>query len=172
MGRSAHTSGMICSIRSRCTALKTLVPVLGDANRLGVPAGVYVPHSAMNSNMLSVCDSRFRVLPNGKLRLPKIGDVPINWSRPLPSGSSSVTVIKDSAGRYFASFVIETEPGALPEAEPMVGIDLGLQHFAVLSDGQKIAAPKFLRQAEKVLKGRQRELSRKQKGSRNRDKAR
>jgi putative transposase len=46
------------------------------------------------------------VLPNGKLRLPKIGDVPVRWSRPLPSEPSSVTVIKDAAGRYFASFVI------------------------------------------------------------------
>jgi putative transposase len=119
-------------------------------------------------------NARFRVLPNGKLRLPKIGDVPVRWSRPLPSEPSSVTVIKDSAGRYFASFVIEPKPGPgmLPEADPVVGIDLGLGHFAVLSDGQKITAPKFLRRAEELLKRRQRELSRKQKGSANRDKAR
>jgi putative transposase len=108
----------------------------------------------------------FRVLPNGKLRLPKIGDVPVRWSRPLPSEPSSVTVVKDSAGRYFASFVIEARPGVLPEADQVVGIDLGLGHFAVLSDGRNIAAPKFLRRAEKLLKRKQRELSRKQKGSR------
>ena len=54
----------------------------------------------------------------------------------------------------------------------MVGIDLGLGHFAVLSDGRKISAPRFLRRAERLLKRRQRELSRKQKGSQNRDKAR
>ena len=53
-------------------------------------------------------NARFRVLLNGKLRLPKIGDVPVRWSRPLPSEPSSVTVIKDAAGRYFASFVVET----------------------------------------------------------------
>jgi putative transposase len=117
-------------------------------------------------------NARFRVLANGKLRLPKIGDVPVRWSRPLPSQPSSVTVIKDCAGRYFASFVLETEPGALPEAEPRLGIDLGLKHFAVLSDGRKITAPRFLRGADKRLKRRQRELSHKQKGSRNRDKAR
>jgi putative transposase len=117
-------------------------------------------------------DARFRVLPNGKLRLPKIGDVPVRWSRPLPSRPSSVTVIKDSAGRYFASFVVETRPVALPEAETVIGIDLGLRHFAVLSDGRKICAPRFLRRAEKLLKRRQRDLSRKQKGSANRDKAR
>jgi putative transposase len=116
--------------------------------------------------------ARFGVLANGKLRLPKIEDVPVRWSRPLPSEPSSVTVIKDAAGRYFASFVVQTEPGTLPAAGPVTGIDLGLTHFAVLSDGTKIAAPQFLRRAEKLLKRRQRELSRKQKGSRNRDKAR
>ncbi len=117
-------------------------------------------------------NARFKVLPNGKLRLPKVGDVPVRWSRPLPSEPSSVTVIKDAAGRYFASFVVETEPGALPEAQPRVGIDLGLKHFAVLSDGRKITAPRFLRRAEKRLNRRQRELSRKLEGSANRDKAR
>jgi putative transposase len=117
-------------------------------------------------------NARFRVLPNGKLRLPKIGDVPVRWSRPLPSAPSSVTDIKDAAGRYFASFVVETRPCALPETASLIGIDLGLRHFAVLSDGRKITAPRFLRRAEKTLRRRQRELSRKQKGSRNRDKAR
>lgn len=83
-----------------------------------------------------------------------------------------MTVTRDSAGRYFASFVIETESDALPPAEPVTGIDLGLNHFAVLSDGRKISSPRFLRRAEKNLKRRQRELSRKEKGSRSRDKAR
>ncbi len=117
-------------------------------------------------------NARFKVLPNGKLRLPKIGDVVVRWSRPLPSKPSSVTVIRDSAGRYFASFVVETGPGILPEAESMIGIDLGLKHFAVLSDGRKITSPRFLRRAENRLRRAQRALSRKQKGSRNRDKAR
>jgi putative transposase len=73
-------------------------------------------------------NARFKVLPHGKLRLPKIGDVPVRWSRPLPSEPSSVTVIKDSAGRYFASFVIETQPTPLPQTEHTVGID-GLGHL-------------------------------------------
>ena len=54
----------------------------------------------------------------------------------------------------------------------MIGIDLGLTHFAVLSDGRKIASPRFLRRAENKLRRAQRALSRKEKGSRNRDKAR
>jgi putative transposase len=117
-------------------------------------------------------NARFKILPNGKLRLPKIGDVPLRWSRPLPSKPSSVTVIKDAANRYFASFVVETDPGSLPATRPVLGIDLGLTHFAVLSDGRKIASPQFLRRAEKVLKRRQQDLSRKHQGSKNRTKAR
>jgi putative transposase len=117
-------------------------------------------------------NARFAVLPNGRLRLPKIGDVPVRWSRPLPSQPSSVTVVKDSAGRYLASFVVQAAPSTLPEAAPAVGIDLGLKHFAVLSDGRKIASPRFLRRAEQKLRQAQRALSRTEKGSRNRDKTR
>src|SRR5690349_8036350 len=90
-------------------------------------------------------NSRFAVLDNGQLRLPKIGDVPVRWSRHLPAQPSSVTVIRDPAGRYFASFVVEVAPRLLPQAGRECGIDLGLGYFAVLDDGTKIAAPKFLR---------------------------
>jgi putative transposase len=61
-------------------------------------------------------NARFRVTPGGKLRLPKIGDVPVRWSRDLPAMPSSVTVILDAGGRYFASFVVDTTPEPLPEA--------------------------------------------------------
>lgn len=115
---------------------------------------------------------RFGVKPNGKLRLPKVGEVRVKWSRELPSDPSSVTVIKDAAGRYFASFVIQAgPPEELPEGDREVGIDLGLTHFAVLSDGRKILSPKFFRRAERRLRKAQQDLSRKTKGSNNRKKA-
>jgi putative transposase len=114
----------------------------------------------------------FTVMPNGTLRLPKIGDVPVRWSRPLPCPPSSVTVVKDAANRYFASFVVDVNPPALPGTGSLIGIDLGLTNFAVLSDGRKINSPQFLRRAEKRLRRRQRDLARKQQGSRNRDEAR
>ena len=117
-------------------------------------------------------NARFKVLAGGKLRLPKIGDIQVRWSRDLPSEPSSVTVIIDAAGRYFASFVVDAQPDALPAAEAVTGIDLGLTHFAVLSDGRKIASPRFLRRAEHKLRRAQKALSRKQDGSQNRDKAR
>jgi putative transposase len=115
---------------------------------------------------------RFKVLDNGRLRLPKVGDVEVRWSRELPSAPSSVTVIVDAAGRYFASFVVTTtEDEVLPPSESEVGIDLGLSHFAVLSDGTKITAPRFLRRASRKLKRLQQDLSRKRRGSQNRKKA-
>jgi IS605 OrfB family transposase len=83
-----------------------------------------------------------------------------------------VTVIRDAAGRYFASFVVQAGEDPLPETGGEVGIDLGLAHFAVLSDGRKLPSPKFLRRAERKLRKAQQALSRKAKGSSNRDKAR
>ncbi|XVQ83559.1 RNA-guided endonuclease InsQ/TnpB family protein [Microbispora siamensis] len=117
-------------------------------------------------------NARFAITLGGKLRLPKIGDVPVRWSRALPAEPSSVTVVKDAAGRYFASFVVEVAEQPLPPVEPEAGIDLGLSAFAVLSNGRKITAPRFLRRAEKKLKRLQRALSRKARGSNNRAKAR
>ncbi|MFJ7293463.1 RNA-guided endonuclease InsQ/TnpB family protein [Streptomyces collinus] len=121
-------------------------------------------------------NARWSITGQGRLNLPKIGAVKVKWSRMLPATPTSVTVIKDAAGRFFASFVIDTDPAAdqarMPETDRTIGIDLGLTHFAVLSDGTKIDSPRFLRRAEKKLKKAQRELSRKQKGSKNRAKAR
>ncbi|MEU8302895.1 transposase [Actinomadura sp. NPDC048955] len=116
-------------------------------------------------------NSRFKVLGNGRLRLPKIGDLAVRWSRALPSTPSSVAIIKDAAGRYFASFVVQVTDEPLPPAKSEVGIDLGLTHFAVLSDGTKVPAPKFLRRAARKLKRLQQALARKQRGSQNRTKA-
>jgi IS605 OrfB family transposase len=117
-------------------------------------------------------NARWSITPAGRLRLPKIGDVAVRWSRDLPAQASSVTVILDAAGRYFASFVVEAADDPLPEVQAEVGIDLGLTHFAVLSDGRKITSPKFLRRAERKLRKAQQALSRKAKGSANQAKAR
>lgn len=119
-------------------------------------------------------NAAWKISPGGKLRLPKVGDVAVQWSRDLPSDPSSVTVIKDAAGRYFASFVVVTNPAKdldrFPASDAEVGIDLGLTSFAVLSDGTVVDNPRFLRKAERQLKRAQQALSRKQKGSNNRKK--
>ncbi|MFJ3213251.1 RNA-guided endonuclease InsQ/TnpB family protein [Streptomyces flaveolus] len=118
----------------------------------------------LNANAFSVQD-------DGTVYVAKVGNLKVVWSRRLPTAPRSVTVTKDSSGRYFLSFVVDTEPDVLAKAETEAGIDLGLSTFAVLSDGRKIDSPRFLRRAEKKLKRLQRELSRKAKGSKNRAKA-
>jgi IS605 OrfB family transposase len=117
-------------------------------------------------------NSRFRVLSNGRLRLPKVGDLRVRWSRELPSSPSSVTITLDGAGRYYASFVVQIQAAPLPWTPAQVGIDLGLTHFATLSTGEKITNPLWLRQRQRALRRAQRSLSRRQKGSNNRDKQR
>ncbi|MER7200301.1 transposase [Streptomyces sp. CB01635] len=150
--------------------------VKGERNGARVGASRFKSRKDARQSIRFTANARWSITPGGRLNLPKIGEVRVKWSRTLPVVPSSVTVIKDSAGRYFASFVIDTDPaadaGRMPATEQAIGIDLGLTHFAVLSDGTKIDSPRFLRRAEKKLKKAGRELSRKQKGSKNRDKAR
>ncbi|WAL75818.1 RNA-guided endonuclease TnpB family protein [Kitasatospora sp. YST-16] len=146
----------------------------GKRPRMGVPR--FKSRKDTRQAVRFTANARWRITSGGKLSLPKIGDLAVKWSRILPSDPSTVTVVKDSAGRYFASFVIETDPAAdlalMPDTDTVVGIDLGLAHFAVLSDGTKIDSPRFLRRAEKKLKRAQQALARKAKGSKNREKAR
>ena len=125
-----------------------------------------------NRHTIRLTRNGFSLRPNGRLYVAKVGEIPVRWSRDLPSDPSSATVVKDAAGRYFVSFVVQTGPSeVLPETAGSVGIDLGLTHFAVMSDGRKITAPKFFRRAEKKLRKAQQNLARKTKGSANRKKA-
>lgn len=98
----------------------------------------------------------------------------IRWSRTLPKAArlTTVTVSRDTAGRYFVSLLCDDAVSAQPEAAGQVGIDLGLTHFAILSTGEKIAGPDAYRKNEARLAVLQRRLAKKQKGSKNRIKAR
>jgi putative transposase len=96
----------------------------------------------------------------------------IHWSRPFTGTPTTVTISKDSAGRYFVSFLIEEEIDVLPAVNAIVGVDVGLKDVDVLSTGEKIANPRHLHRSERRLSHAQRNLARKQKGSKNREKAR
>jgi putative transposase len=111
-------------------------------------------------------------LHDGKLYLAKIGDIRVRWSRTLPSEPSSVTIIREADGRYYASFVVEVAATPLPPTSCDVGLDLGLSVLAATSDGELLANPRHLRRRERPLARAQRALCRKQKGSANRAKAR
>ncbi|MGW2720571.1 RNA-guided endonuclease InsQ/TnpB family protein [Streptomyces sp. NPDC001492] len=113
---------------------------------------------------------------DGRLTLAKMPDpLDIVWSRPLPEGQtpSTVTVSQDSAGRWFVSLLCEdASVKAHPSTGTAVGIDAGITALVTLSTGEKIINPKFEKKDRTRLARAQRELSRKKKGSRNRDRAR
>lgn len=92
-------------------------------------------------------------------------------SRPLPSYPTSVTIIKDTAGRYFASFVIEVKPEILAKTDEAVGIDLGLNHFATCSNGEKIDNPRYHKKLLKRIRKANRKLSKCKQGSNRRERA-
>lgn len=96
----------------------------------------------------------------------------IKWSREIPSEPSSITISKDKAGRYFVSMLCEFEPTALPVTPNMVGIDVGLNHLFITDSGEKVDNPRHTKRYEKKLAYLQRKLAKKQKDSKNRDKAR
>lgn len=108
------------------------------------------------------------------LTLAKMRD-PLNivWSRTLPRKAkpSTVTVTVDAAQRWHVSILVEDHVRPLPETDAKVGVDLGLENFAILSTGEKIDNPRYYRKAEERLAKAQRTLSRKVKGSSNYRKA-
>lgn len=112
-------------------------------------------------------------LTDGKLFIAKSRE-PLEFilSSPLPSKISSLTIYKDSAGRFFVVFRGLNEKEHLPKLDKSIGIDLGLTHFAVTSDGVKIDSQRLYRCSEDMLARYQRSLSKKKKGSENRKKAR
>jgi len=115
---------------------------------------------------------------DGRLFLAKMSTpLAFAWSWPdIDPGSldpSTVTVSRDSCGRWYVSFAVDVPaPSPLPAVGAVVGVDLGIKDFAVTSDGQKIPNPRSLAKRERSLARYQRRLARCQKGSANRAKAR
>ncbi|AEM82896.1 RNA-guided endonuclease InsQ/TnpB family protein [Streptomyces violaceusniger] len=111
----------------------------------------------------------------GRLTLAKTAEpLDIRWSRPLPEDAepTTATVSRDAAGRWFVSLLVEDTIAPAPATSAAVGIDAGVTSLVTLSTGEKIANPRHERRDRKRLAKAQRELSRKAKGSANREKAR
>jgi putative transposase len=107
----------------------------------------------------------------GRVYLPKIGWMQCVVHQEVEGKIKQVTVSRTAAGRYFVSLQVEmTQEIPIPMGG-IVGIDLGLTHFATLSTGEKIESPRYLRKAEQRLKRLQRRVSRREKGSKGREKA-
>lgn len=109
---------------------------------------------------------------NKTLRIAKNKDpLDIRWSRDFTSVPSSITISKDCSERYFVSFLVKEEMQELPKSKNKIGIDVGIKDLCVTSEGYKSGSPQYLRKYHKKLAKRQRSLSKKVKGSKNRTKA-
>lgn len=112
-------------------------------------------------------------IDNGKIKIPKLKSmIKIKQHRQFNGLIKSCTVSQVPSGRYYISILVDTENFALPKIDKKIGVDMGLKEFAICSDGYREPNPKHLRKSEKTLIKLQKDLSRKQKGSNNRNKAR
>ena len=112
-------------------------------------------------------------IDSGKLYLSKIGSIKIKLHRPIEGKIKRLTVRRTTIGKWFACFSVELEDNPKPPWKDgsLVGIDVGLESFATLSNGEKIANPRFFREEEKELAKVQRRLSKAPKGTPERKKA-
>ncbi|NCC36929.1 MAG: transposase [Chloroflexia bacterium] len=99
------------------------------------------------------------------LILSKIGAVKVVLHRPVEGLIKTLTLRRGSTGKWYVSFSVETEPRLLPATPTAIGVDVGLSSFATLSNGEKVANPRFFRQDERALVRAQRKLSREQQGT-------
>jgi len=112
---------------------------------------------------------------NLHIKLPKIGAIPVNLHRPIPTGFvvKQVRILR-KADRWYASISLQCEvsvPDPVPHGHP-IGVDVGLEKFLATSDGVIVKPPKFFKKLQSELKLLQRRLSRKQKRSKNYEKQR
>ena len=118
---------------------------------------------------------------DGQVFLAKCTEaLPIRWSRDLPlcCEPSTITIKLEASGRWFASLLVDgrvgdptTDIAQLPKSDKQIGLDVGITSLIATSNGEKIANPKHFKQQRSKLKRVQKALSRKQKGSNNRHKA-
>lgn len=107
-------------------------------------------------------------IEGNKIKLPKLGWVKFAKSRGVEGEILNVTVSRTPTGKYFISICCNVDKiEEKPKTEKIIGIDLGIKHFLINSDGNKISSPKYLIKLEKRLIREQRKLSRKQIGSSN-----
>lgn len=109
---------------------------------------------------------------DGMLKLPKMQPIKMVKHREMEGALKSVTISKTPTGKYYASILVEYEPHEAPLNGGKIGADLGLKDFLITSEGKKYPNPRYYKRALKRLKRLQRSLSRKIKGSNNRNKQR
>lgn len=108
----------------------------------------------------------------GEVSLPKLGRVKLAESLPSIACPDTVTLKREADGHYYVTFSAEVEVRPLPPTGKAVGVDLGLNHLATLSTGEKIDNPRKYQARLRYLRQQQRCLSRRRKGSKRRERQR
>lgn len=135
--------------------------------RAGMKAGF--PRFKPIERMKSFTYPQFGIKLNKRLALSGIGAIPIRKHRVINGEIKTLTIKKSLSGKWFAIFTSEVENKANARMNDFaIGIDLGIEHFAYLSNGESMENPRHLRHAEEKLADLHRRLSRKKKGSKNR----
>ncbi|WP_315121257.1 IS200/IS605 family element RNA-guided endonuclease TnpB [uncultured Clostridium sp.] len=112
-------------------------------------------------------------IENNKIKIPKLKTmIKIKQHRQFDGLIKSCTISKTPGNKYYISILVDTENIKLPKTDKKIGVDMGLKEFAICSDEHREPNPKYLRKSERRLIKLQKDLSRKQKGSNNRNKAR
>jgi putative transposase len=106
-------------------------------------------------------------IKDNKIKLPKLGWIKFRKSKEVKGEIINVTVTRTNTDKYFISIAVKEEIEELSKTDKQIGIDLGLKEFAIISDGEKIANPRVLKQYEKKIARLNRSLARKEKGSNN-----
>jgi putative transposase len=106
------------------------------------------------------------------LQLSKIGHIRVTLHRPIEGAIKTCTIRRTSTGKWFACFSCEVQSQVLPKNTDFVGVDVGLESFAIFSTGEPISNPRFFRRDEKDLARAQRKLSKAEKGAPKRAKCR
>jgi IS605 OrfB family transposase len=121
-------------------------------------------------NSFTYPQTGFSLMHDNRVCLSKIGSIKVKLHCPL-EGEVKTCTIKREGDCWYSVFACKVEPELLPENDEAIGVDLGLLHFATLSDGSTIENPHYYRKAEKKLVKHQQALARKKRGSHRRKKA-
>jgi putative transposase len=111
-------------------------------------------------------------IENKKLVLSKVGEIPIKLHRVMKGKIKRLTIKRERSGKWYAIFQVEDGLKPLPKTGRMVGMDMGIKNFLTDTEGRQVENPRFYERALERIRKLYRQLSRKQKGSKNRKKAR
>jgi len=160
--KEINSQSLQCSLQNLEKAYKMFFKKLAEYPRF---------HKKQGRQSFTV-PQHFLVL-NNWLKIPKLkSGIRVRMHRPPLGKAKTLTIIKETSGKYYVSIVCECEPVMLPPTTNTVGVDLGLNDIAVLSSGEKINHPRWFYKIERRLARKQRQLSRRKKGSKNRQRAR